>query len=102
RAIARAYVAQPLTLSVPGSGSRDKTREELGGRVDAERLTALIAEVRDPYSPLRRAHDQVARGRPLRLPLPVVTDTTRAVAALLQVKDELDKSPVDARLDLEG
>jgi vancomycin resistance protein YoaR len=107
-AIARAYVAQKITISVPGapvnalSNGIARTREELGARVDASRLTGLVVELRDPSSALRRAHDQVARGRPLRVPLPVTTDAARAIPALLQVKDELDHAPQDARFDLEA
>ena len=99
-AIARAYVAERVTIAVPG-GAIERTREELGARVDGARLTGLVRALRDPYSPLRRAHDQVARGRPMRLPLPVTTDARRALATLLEVKDELDRAPQDARFDLD-
>jgi vancomycin resistance protein YoaR len=100
-AIARAYVTEEVTLTVPG-GQIKRSREELGARIDAQRLSGLVRALRDPTSPLRRAHEQVARGRPLRLPLPVTTDAGRALAALLQVKDELDKTPQDARYDLDA
>ena len=33
---------------------------------------------------MRRAHDQIARGKPLEVPIPVGVDATRAEAALLQ------------------
>ena len=99
-AIARAYVAQKVTIAVPG-GALERTREELGARVDAARLAGLVSALRDTSSPLRRAHDQVARGRPLRLPLPVTTDAKRALTTLLQVKDELDRAAQDARFDLD-
>ncbi len=101
-AIARAYVAQKVTIAAPGGGGLlERTREELGARVDAARLAGLVTALRDPSSPLRRAHDQVARGRPLRLPLPVTTDAKRALTTLLQVKDELDRTAQDARFDLD-
>jgi len=99
-AIARAYVAEKVTIAVPG-GAIQRTREELGARVDGARMASLVGALRDASSPLRRAHDQVARGRPLRLPLPVTTDARRALATLLQVKDELDRTAQDARFDLD-
>ncbi len=102
RAIAREYVSQPLTVKVDGGKSITKPRSELGARVDAEHLAAIIEELRDPRSAMRRAHDQVARGKPLQLPLPVLVDSGRALGALLQVKDELDHAPVNARLDFKS
>jgi vancomycin resistance protein YoaR len=101
RAVARAYVAEHVSVAAAG-GRIQRSREELGARVDGQRLAGLVRALRDPSSPLRRAHDQVARGRPLRLPLPVATDAQRALATLLQVKDELDKTPQDARFDLDA
>jgi vancomycin resistance protein YoaR len=101
RAIARAYLSERVAITVAGSGSRERAREELGARVDAERIASLVREARDPRSALRRAHAQVAFGRELRLPLPVAADLRRATIALLQIKDDLDRPPVDARLDLE-
>lgn len=99
RAIAREYVAQPLTVKVEGGRAITRPRSELGARVDPQRLVALVAELRDPRSAMRRAHDAIARGKPLELPLPVGVDDTRAQAALLAVKDELDHAPANARLD---
>lgn len=99
RAIAREYVAQPLTVKVEGGRSITRPRAELGARVDPTRLSAIVAQLRDPHSAMRRAHDAIARGKPLELPLPVGVDTTRAEAALLSVKDELDHAPQNARLD---
>jgi vancomycin resistance protein YoaR len=98
RTIARSYVAGKITVTL-GSARTERTREELGAHIDPSRLAALIAEARDPKSAMRRAHAQVARGTKLALPLPVAADATRALLALLQVKDELDRPPVDARLD---
>jgi len=99
--IARGYVLDSIKLTAKGGQARDRSREDLGARVDPVRLAKLVDEVRDPTSALRRAHEQIAKGKPLRLPMPVTVDDQRALSALLQVKDELDKSPVDARLDYE-
>ncbi len=102
RAIAREYVSQPLTVKVDGGRSITRPRSELGARVDPDRLSAVVAQLRDPRSAMRRAHDQIARGKPLEVPIPVGVDATRAEAALLQVKDELDHAPRNARLDFKS
>lgn len=101
RAIARAYLAAPLAVVVPGEARRERTREELGATVDGARLASIVAQLANPKSALRRRHDAAARGKPIAIPLPVEVDGARATFALLQVKDEVDKPPIDARLDLE-
>jgi vancomycin resistance protein YoaR len=105
RAIARAYVNESVTLEVPAFGARAavperRTRGDLGARVDSARLASLVADVRDRESALRRGHEAVAKGKPIDLPMPVVTDEKRAFYSMMDVKGSLDKSPVDARLDL--
>jgi vancomycin resistance protein YoaR len=112
RAIARAYVSSEVTIAVAsrqderssdGSAKITRTREELGARVEPARLASLVNQLADRRSAMRRAHAQhVAAGvaRPLRLPLPVTIDGEQALGALLGVKDDLDKAPVDARLNL--
>ncbi len=101
RGIVRAYISQPVLLDVPGGVAEKRTRADLGARIDNERLTAIVEELRDPESPMRRAHEQVAKGKELTVPLPVVADEKRALSAMMQVKDAIDKEPIDARLDLE-
>ncbi len=101
RGIVRAYISQPVLLDVPGGVAEKRTRADLGARIDNERLAALVLDLRDPESPMRRAHEQVAKGRELDVPLPVVADEKRALSAMMQVKDAIDKEPIDARLDLE-
>ncbi|MCW5834911.1 MAG: VanW family protein [Labilithrix sp.] len=102
RTIARAYVAREVSVVVPGTAIT-RTREELGARVEPARLASLVSQLVDRRSAMRRAHAQHAAAgvaRPLALPLPVTIDDERALAELLTVKDDLDKAPVDARLDL--
>jgi vancomycin resistance protein YoaR len=102
RAIARAYVERPLAVAAGGE-EKVKTREELGARVESTRLEALVAALHDARSPLRRAYAQhVSAGvaQPLRLPLPVSVDGERALASMLLLKDDLDRAPVDAKVDL--
>jgi vancomycin resistance protein YoaR len=101
-AIARGYVAGDIVLAVPGA-RLSRSRAALGAELDRRRLAALVEQLVDARSAMRRAHAQhIAAGvaRPLRLPLPVRVDGERALAALLAVKDDLDRAPVDARLDL--
>lgn len=108
RAIARMYVTQPLVVTVPseggGAGAKiQRTRAELGARVAEERLASLANQLSDRRSAMRRAHAQhVAAGvaKPLKLPLPISINGERALSTLLAVKDDLDKQPMDARLDL--
>jgi vancomycin resistance protein YoaR len=100
RGIVRAYIAEPIQLDVPGGAAEKRTRADLGARVDGERLSAMVQELRDPESAMRRAHEQVRKGRELDLPIPVVADEKRALSAMMQVKDAIDKEPIDARLDL--
>jgi len=106
RAIAREYVSGEVSIAVPsatGAARITRTREDLGARIEPARLDSLVRQLVDQRSALRRAHAQHAAAglaRPLALPLPVTVDGDRALAELLTVKDDLDKSPVDARLNL--
>lgn len=104
RAIAREWTAQKMTVGVAGAAPRESRREDLGARVDGERLAALVGQLRDPRSALRRLHAEASRANPaagpLKVPLPVVVDGARALRALVALKDDVDRAPVDARLDL--
>lgn len=107
RGVARTHLGEPITITLPNGGEKVAlTREQLGVRVDGERLAALLAQARDPKSAMRRAYEKkypVGRGEPppaLALPLPTVVDGKRATIALVAVKDDFDRSPVNARLDL--
>jgi vancomycin resistance protein YoaR len=102
RAIARAYVAKPLVVSA-GGVERTKSRSELGARVESARLEALVRQLHDPRSALRRAYPQHVNAgvaHPIKLPLPVSVDGERALDAMLHLKDDLDRPPVDAKIDL--
>lgn len=102
RAIARSYVEGEMTIEIDGA-KITRTREELGARVDPRRLESLASQLADRRSAMRRAYAQqkaAGTARPVRLPLPVSVNVDRALSALIVVKDDLDKTPVDARLDL--
>ncbi|MBS2012107.1 MAG: VanW family protein [Deltaproteobacteria bacterium] len=107
RGLARNFLAAKMTLALPGAEPVSMTRDQLGVRVDLERLGALLAQARDPRSPMRRAYDRrhPARGEPppaLALPLPAVVDGARATLALVSVKDDYDRAPENARLDIQA
>jgi vancomycin resistance protein YoaR len=96
RDAARAWVEQPLAVVVEGTRV-DRTREQLGARIDSGHLQSLVSQMMDPRSALRRAHGPGKA--PLALAVPYTVDVPAAIGALLQMKDELDVSPVDARYD---
>lgn len=97
RVRSKAYVAREVTVQVSGAAIT-RTRSELGARVDAGRVASLVLSLVEPQSALRRAYAQ-HRGR-IALPLPVEIDEKRAMATLLTVKDDLDRAPSDAHVDL--
>ncbi len=99
--IVRRHVAGQFHVELPDGGQRAMSYGRLGVHIDKVRLTELIQEARDRTSPLRRTWRRANPPGPLNLPVPVVVEPERAIATLLTLKDELDRAPVDARLDLE-
>jgi vancomycin resistance protein YoaR len=111
RAIARSYLRQEVTIAAPRDdaretgGARVRSREELGARVDPERLTALVRALRNPGSILLRTHAASAasaKGGALDVPLPLSVDAKRAVSAVVGLKDELDQRSTPARIELDA
>lgn len=96
--IARKYVAGEISFKMPGGSSRQVLLAVLGAEIDKVRLGQLLLQARDPTSAMRRGH-QGKNGR-LELPSPVVVNAPRALSTLLKIKEELDRQPSDARLDL--
>jgi vancomycin resistance protein YoaR len=97
--LARAYLRERVTL-VAGETHLVRTRAQLGATVDAEHLAALVVAARDARSPLRRLHEQARGSAVLELHMPVELDPEHALAVLLAIKDEVDRQPEDARLDV--
>jgi vancomycin resistance protein YoaR len=97
RAVAKAYVAREVTLHA-SNASITKSRADLGARVDAARVASLAAQLTEPQSALRRAYAQ--HRQRIALPLPITIDTKRALSTLLTAKDDLDRAPSDAHVDL--
>ncbi len=80
----------------------ERTREAFGVRIDTRLLSHLISAATDPTSPLLRHHAQIAPGQPVDLPLPVEVDGQTAFPLLMQLKEEVDHAPIDARIDVEN
>ena len=98
----RRYAAGKLVLELPDGKRREIFVGELGGEIDKVRLAALVHDAQDRTSVLLRSYHTQNQPGPITLPVPVTLDRERAEKALLTLKDELDRLPVDARLDLEA
>src|SRR5450432_3112590 len=98
----RRYAASKLFLDLPDGTRRELFVGELGGEIDKVRLAALVHDTQDRTSALVRGYHSQRKTGPITLPVPVTLDRERAEKALLTLKDELDRLPVDARLDLEA
>jgi vancomycin resistance protein YoaR len=103
RALARVrrFAAGQLSVRLPSGKSRSFRLGELGAAIDKVRLAQLVRDARDATSPLRQRRRRSGSQGPIVLPVPLVIDAERAVPRLLLLKDELDRLPSDARLDLE-
>lgn len=97
----RRFAAGEIALRLPNGDRRRFGMGELGVAIDKVRLAGLIRDARDPTSPLRRHWEARGRPQPLALPVPLVVDPDAVLRRLLVLKDELDRLPADARLDLE-
>lgn len=97
----RRFVASNIHLQLPNGKIKEMPLGRLGAQIDKLHLTSLVREARDPHSLLRRAFTQAPRRGPLELPVPVVLDPIEALKELVRLKDELDRVPTDARMDLE-
>ena len=98
----RRYAGSKLLLELPDGKRREIFVAELGGEIDKVRLAALVHDAQDRTSVLLRGYHAQKRQGPITLPVPVTLDRERAQLALRTLKDELDRLPVDARLDLEA
>ena len=98
--IVRKYASGNIALKLPSGEKRDVSRASLGAEIDKAYLSQLILAARDPTSPMRRAHAARAPGARIELPIAVGLNAQKALSALLARKEELDRQPSDARLDL--
>jgi vancomycin resistance protein YoaR len=98
---ARAFLGGRFLLELPDGSRRELYLGELGAELDKVYLAALVRDARDRTSALVRVFRAAEKPGPLELPLPITLGRELALPALLALKDELDRVPVDARLDLE-
>jgi len=104
----RRFSERSFTLILPDGKSEVLALPGLGATIDTTRLTRLLRDARDAQSPLFQAlraapkteKDGTESALP-QLPVPVFVDVESALPVLMRVKDALDRSPSDARLDLE-
>ncbi len=97
----RRYAQGPVAIVLPRGDRAEKrsfSRSLLGVEIDRVRLGALLAQVRDPDSAMRRS---ALPGAPLTLPIPLTLRQKEGLAVLYKLKDEVDRAPLDARFDLE-
>lgn len=98
---ARRYVAGKLSLELPDGSKREFYLGELGAEIDKVRLSNLVRQAKDRTSVLVRGFRASGTVGALGLPVPVTLNPERAVTALRRIKDETDRLPADARMDLE-
>ncbi len=97
----RSYVARRFALHIAGQPPRRIQPGRLGVEIDKLRLSDLVRDAQDPTSPMRRVWRNGSREGRIELPVPILIDADSALPTLLSLKGELDRLPVDARLDLE-
>ncbi len=98
----RRHVAGSFHIELPdGAEQRRLSFGRLGAQIDRVRLARLVRDARDPTSPMRRTYRASGASGDLVLPVPIVLDTDRAAETILGLKDEFDRAPEDARLDLD-
>lgn len=98
----RRFAAGDLVLRLPNGRRQRHQMGKVGVQIDKVRLAQLTRDARDPTSPLRRAWARRGPGAgPLALPVPLTVLREGLIPKLLVLKDEVDRLPRDARLDLE-
>jgi vancomycin resistance protein YoaR len=99
---ARRFIGSDFTLVLPDGSPRKVKLARVGARLDRVRLDRLVRAARDPNGVLQtRARETGVDPSGVNLPVPVSVDPEVATPFLLLLKDELDRLPADARLDLE-
>ena len=100
-AMADEWLGQKFAF-VLGADRIEVTRKEAGFVVDRATLRNLLASAGRGGNPISDLRTRIAarRGR-VDLPMPVAIDVKRALETLSDVKDRLDRPPVDAKFDLD-
>lgn len=100
----RRYARSALRIEFPGGKTYTLHAPLLGLQIDRLRLAALVKNVQEPSSLLRRAYAERRANDPeatLRLPLPVAMVGDAGLKALLRLKDSVDRNAKDAVVNLE-
>ena len=97
----RRFAAGTFTLMLPGGRQERYRMGHIGVQIDKVRLSQLVRDARDATSPLRQTWARSERPEPIVLPVPLELEPEPMLLELLSLKDELDRLPADARLDLE-
>lgn len=99
----RRLASRNFTLKLPDDQFRTYSLGVLGAQLDTARLTQLVRDAGDATSPLRRVwRARSADAESRTFPVPLRLDVDEALPILLRLKDEFDRVPVNARLDLES
>jgi vancomycin resistance protein YoaR len=98
----RRFAAGNFQLELPDGKRREIQLGELGAEIDKVRLAELVKNSHDRTSFMLRLWRAGGEAGPLSLPVPITLNPSRALPALRALKDELDRLPTDARLDLEA
>jgi vancomycin resistance protein YoaR len=99
----RKHASGLFTLTIEGQEQK-VSFGDLGVELDKGRLGQMLRDAVDPSSPLsrwRRRHGLGAKD-PIALPVPIRLDRKRLIPLLYALKDEHDRTAVNARLDLEA
>jgi len=100
--LVRRYAASTMVIKTPDGKRHEVARAALGAEIERVRLARLVADARDPASPMRRQLGEARPKEPVKLPVPIVINAQRGLPALMQLKDLADQPSMDARLDLES
>jgi vancomycin resistance protein YoaR len=95
----RQYVGGWLALDLDGT-PKQVSYAELGVVIDTVRLGQLLRDSRDATSPLRRHRRRLGQQGPISLPVPVALGNPATLSLLRHLKDELDRAPSDARVEV--
>jgi len=95
--LARGWIAERLARGfafvLPGGSERSVDAAALGIELDLQRWERLLVDA-------RHAEGDWQRATSVELAVPLTLDLARATVLLVGLKDELDRVPSDARLDL--
>jgi vancomycin resistance protein YoaR len=102
--LVRRFARATIVLTLPDGTKRELQPAMLGAEIDRVRLADVVRTSLDPKTAVGRGYRERRASDPalvVELPVPLQVSTERAVKALVTLKDELDKAPLDAAVDLD-